>query len=444
MEPTNVAISAELPPQVTEEHLAVLPNLENLHLLRKNPDQMASALRRRLNVLKMASHALADDIHLFVDNGLVESRRPTTINFVRAAHYYVYCLILHSFYYIKGMEFVASKSYPDLEVLIGHTSKAVNQVKASLEGLNDKIKKAGWDLDMQGFISPTSVPTAPPFQLLFQALLERKKVMETLYASQDDADLLRNIRLLFPGVGVEFGEAKSTKPSKIGDGRPTVVFVSIYHGENAEKDILFGCNTPNWRGFPAIEKIAKTMRSARLSDFRPRGDPAFRALRTFEEGFREAGAMEQELVEQGLVQGAVEAAWRATLQGRREVSNPVRIARKAGRRAALRSTRKAANLLQKSRRAAKVMQEARKAADRLKTAVEASREAFLQRVRNAARAAMRNDDKFLGGTHEVGMAFDAPRWTYKAACYLCASTMEYRDPMAGTGGDREACFTTFD
>ena len=76
------------------------------------------------------------------------------------------------------------------------------------------------------------------------------------------------------------------KPSrKIGDGRPTMVFASVYRGNNTERHILFGCNTPNWRGFNAVWAIAKAFRDRRLQAYIPWGDSALRALHDLEISF---------------------------------------------------------------------------------------------------------------------------------------------------------------
>jgi hypothetical protein len=79
--------------------------------------------------------------------------------------------------------------------------------------------------------------------------------------------------------------AETPSRSKIGDGRPTMVFASVYREDNAQRRILFGCNTPDWRGLDAVSRVVKGFRDHRLQAYIPWGDSAFRALRGLETSF---------------------------------------------------------------------------------------------------------------------------------------------------------------
>lgn len=50
--------------------------------------------------------------------------------------------------------------------------------------------------------------------------------------------------------------------------------------------------------------------------------------------------------------------------------------------------------------------------------------------------AMERHETFLGGTHEMGIAFTIPDYEPHMACYQCASTMGYKSPKTWSGEQR--------
>ncbi|KAK3290118.1 uncharacterized protein B0H64DRAFT_413452 [Chaetomium fimeti] len=240
-----------------------------------------------LKVLKRAGLALVEDIDSFIATGLTESKSTkTTIYFVRAAYFYACCLIIAPFNRIKDITSDATGvEYQDFTTQVSDTETVINKVEDGLGRL--ALATERWGLDTQSFRNPTSVPTASPYQLLFEALLESEEVVQKLQDSQDDADLLRNIRLLFPGVHFP---AQSQDRQELGDGRPVTVFASVYHKDDGTKRFLFGCSKPDWTGFEAIAVLTKDLRDTRLKECLPLSEPAFKALKAMEKRLEDEAA----------------------------------------------------------------------------------------------------------------------------------------------------------
>ena len=64
-------------------------------------------------------------------------------------------------------------------------------------------------------------------------------------------------------------------------------------------------------------------------------------------------------------------------------------------------------------------------------------------VRKSARAAMREHETFLGGTHEMGLALRTPGWSPNMPCYLCSAIMGYRNAGSWSERSRREYDTTF-
>ncbi|KAH6844919.1 hypothetical protein B0I37DRAFT_433725 [Chaetomium sp. MPI-CAGE-AT-0009] len=327
-----------------------------------------------LMALMAAGKALTYEVCNFIDIGLVKKEGQSTKNFVRAVYYYGHCWIIYTFdYYIEDITSRLSESPRGFQKLVRDLKVAIGHLKTSLEDLDDATEEKDRELDVRTLASGVSISilTACPYQLLLEAIFDSDEFVNKINDSEyNDADLLRNIHLFFPPY-LNFPPNPS-KRLEFGDGRPTVVFLSVYH-DNGTRRILFGCNKPNWKGFPAVATLAREIREIRLQNYVPLGGAAFEALRSHEELFLDS----------------------------------FRPARAGG-------------------------------GEKTKKAREKAEKAARRKARNAAREAMKNDKTFLGGTHEVGMAFQIPGWTYKPACYLCSSVMGYQDPGNLSGHDREA------
>jgi hypothetical protein len=153
---------------------------------------LALAVGKPLRVLATAAAALAHDMSAFVLNGLAENEGTAAAYFVRAAFYYANSLIISPFHQIEKMlsDRNAAETRPALRKQLDETAEAVDSVRRHLDNLDEAIGKAGWTLSMASLVAATLVPSASPYQLLFEALFEREATSGRLL-SKDDHTLLR-------------------------------------------------------------------------------------------------------------------------------------------------------------------------------------------------------------------------------------------------------------
>ena len=80
-----------------------------------------------------------------------------------------------------------------------------------------------------------------------------------------------------------FPSSPPTSPGpKLGDGRPAMVFVSVYKDKGGERHILLGCSEPNWKGLDDVAKTTRGMRDHRLNAYIPVAKLALAALHAHE------------------------------------------------------------------------------------------------------------------------------------------------------------------
>ncbi|KAK4033289.1 hypothetical protein C8A01DRAFT_40262 [Parachaetomium inaequale] len=266
METANLTPRSDIAAQLAlvQECRAIQPNID-LQLAPSNVAGLVFAVNKPLRVLAVAGNTLAYDVHTFITNGLVEKEGTTTIRFVRAAYYYGNSLILAPFNQIQDMVAGIVDTRPTLKK-------------------REAIERARWTLSIPSLADADLVPSASPYQLLFEALLGREDTAEKL-RSYDDQTLLLSLREMQLLALSPNPSTLEPRPNKIGDGRPAMVFASVYHEKNGAKCVLFGCNSPDWSGLPAVSAITKTMRNHRLQAYIPWGNAAFQALRKVEQSF---------------------------------------------------------------------------------------------------------------------------------------------------------------
>ena len=80
--------------------------------------------------------------------------------------------------------------------------------------------------------------------------------------------------------------------------------------------------------------------------------------------------------------------------------------------------------------------------ERIKQDKTKTKEQCLWEARKAAWVEMKEHHAFLGGTDEVGAAFNG-NWNLKAACYLCDSTMGYQELTPIPESERQTTFKAF-
>jgi hypothetical protein len=138
-----------------------------------------------LKVLTAASNALRYDMDLFVLNDLAKTESSATIRFVKASFYSTHSLIASPVEQISRMPSVSNQQ-------LDQTRDVVKKLLKGLETLRLKTEKAGWALRFSSLADAEVVPSASPYQLLFEALLSRDDIRNKLLAQGDQA-LLRMV-----------------------------------------------------------------------------------------------------------------------------------------------------------------------------------------------------------------------------------------------------------
>jgi hypothetical protein len=142
-----------------------------------------AAKETALKALAAASNALNYDMEVFILNGLARTESPAEIGFVKASVYYSHSLITSSFKQIASMPGVSEKQ---LDETRNHVDKQAKRLKA----LGEDSEKARWKLDFSSLVDADVVPSASPYQLLFEAVLSQARAR---LLAMDDQDLLRMV-----------------------------------------------------------------------------------------------------------------------------------------------------------------------------------------------------------------------------------------------------------
>jgi hypothetical protein len=122
---------------------------------------------------------------LFVLNDLAKTESPATIRFVKASFYYSHSLINVSLHQIDEMGGMSGNELDEAQAAVGKLVKGLDTLQLETE-------RAGWTLRFPSLVDAKIVPSACPYQLLFEALLSRDDIRNKLLA-QDDQALLRRV-----------------------------------------------------------------------------------------------------------------------------------------------------------------------------------------------------------------------------------------------------------
>lgn len=167
---------------VIEEHPPLYPTVD-IQL-------SAYACQKALSVLIAASQALTEDVDVFVTNDLAAQERPAASLFVRSSHYIARSLIESVLDQICGILAVSGlHCTPHFQDLLMEAKDSNSDLNLALEDMMASILRACWTLEEADLDKPQLVPTAPPYQLLHEALLQRVNINELL-AEQDARTLL--------------------------------------------------------------------------------------------------------------------------------------------------------------------------------------------------------------------------------------------------------------
>lgn len=238
-----------------------------------------------IEVIHHAAIALTEDVAMFRAMGYHKTHTAAGEEFLRSLFYYAKVLVWDSFLTLEP-ELQAYTCTPALTIKKSLGSKLEN-ARTSLEHLSsailDLLGGVGWEFDRKTLSTSDMVPTASPYQLLYQ-MIGIKKLSSAPAGDQITRTfckfhpLLLSVSLqkqaclalpeLPPGIVRVTSDALC--------GRPTMIFVA---GSPDLSHIVFGANEAAWGEFTAISSITRMARDTRLQHYIPPAMAAFQALR---------------------------------------------------------------------------------------------------------------------------------------------------------------------
>ncbi|KAH6649575.1 hypothetical protein F5144DRAFT_635361 [Chaetomium tenue] len=238
--------------------------------LGKDLESMRKLGKIPLKVALATGYRLTDLVRVFTDaeNKLVKGERETAVDFVRAVYFWRHTLIQDT------LEFYRKLSV--YQGLLRETEAAIADLDTCLEALEKAIKENGWSADLASFVSPTSVPTACPYQLFVETYITREDIVAELREWDDnkDAEIIAEMADRLKRILL-----KPNSPNfKVGDGQPKTVAMKVYRDGNGNKSFVVGCSGPEWRPFSPAVGIVKLLRKRRLENYHTCGTEAFNAL----------------------------------------------------------------------------------------------------------------------------------------------------------------------
>ncbi|EAQ92138.1 predicted protein [Chaetomium globosum CBS 148.51] len=224
-----------------------------------------------LQVIEVAGYKLEHVASVFTkaEHKLLKGERQIAVDFVRAVYFWRHNLIQET------LEFYGKLS--TYSNLLSKTEKTINNLDTCLKELEEAIKENEWSADLASFVSPTSVPTACPYQLFVETYLAREDIVADLreWDDDDDAGIIEEManrlrKLLLNSNSPDLG--------KVGGGQPQVAAIAVHRDGNGDKSFVVGCSGPEWRGFPPVVRMVKRLRKRRLENYHSCGTDAFNAL----------------------------------------------------------------------------------------------------------------------------------------------------------------------
>ncbi|OIW23323.1 hypothetical protein CONLIGDRAFT_693943 [Coniochaeta ligniaria NRRL 30616] len=193
-----------------------------------------------LNTITKASDALVRDIATFTaDERFMRAETMLGRCFVSACVYHTEVLLGSSLRQLQARDDIVHTTQQSEAFMNAKGNFAKLQV--CTEGLRIQIENRHWQMNFPDMGRDRVVPSAGPFQILVQMVVQELDVSavnseakaRTFLQSFKKAALLRDQQHMSGCV--------ATEP---GDGRPTMMFFSIYPNADASKPpiLLFGCN----------------------------------------------------------------------------------------------------------------------------------------------------------------------------------------------------------
>ncbi|KAL7936452.1 hypothetical protein V8C35DRAFT_295525, partial [Trichoderma chlorosporum] len=234
-----------------------------------------------INVIRHAAIALTEDVALFEAMGYHKAKTAAGEEFLHSLTYHAGVLVRDSLVTMKSglgaYAYTPALTLKADNISIGSLLAAADVAFERLSKLiNNLLSNAGWEFRWEAPSTGDMVPTATPYQLLYQLICKDKLHADSSAPTGDEvtrifSNLQKQVGLMLPELphGIR---VTSDTPC----GRPTMVFVA---GSLDLSHIVFGANEPTWGDLTALSAITRAARDARLQHYVPKATAAFRALR---------------------------------------------------------------------------------------------------------------------------------------------------------------------
>ncbi|UKZ96173.1 uncharacterized protein TrAFT101_010973 [Trichoderma asperellum] len=234
-------------------------------------------LAKPIDVIHRAIIALNEDIAMFEAMGYHKRHTAASNEFLRSLCYYSEVLILDSLIKMES-EFQAYACTPASRAIEPHRSIGSGLADARvsfsrfLHFIRRVLDEAGWEVSWNAPSTGDMVPTACPYQLLYQMICMEKlssastdQIPRTFLSLQKQAYL--SLPQLPPGI--------KRVTSNDNCGRPTMIFIA---GTLDLSRLVFGANETAWGDLTAVSAITRKARDIRLRHYITPAMQAFQAL----------------------------------------------------------------------------------------------------------------------------------------------------------------------
>ncbi|PTB56424.1 hypothetical protein M431DRAFT_518183 [Trichoderma harzianum CBS 226.95] len=232
-----------------------------------------------VEVIRQAAIALTEDAAMFKAIDYHKTRTEDGEEFLRSLAYYAEVLIQDSLVgFEKRFEVYSHTPTSTTTELTGNRSigSMLLGARQSYQELTDflvnLVDTLGWEFHWKIPSAGDLVPTASPYQLLYQMIC-KKKLHDVFYVPvlTPPVSLQKQAYLALPELDSGIERVTSDAPC----GRPTMLFVS---GTFDLSHIFFGANETAWGELTAVSAITRIARDIRLRHYVPVAMEAFKAL----------------------------------------------------------------------------------------------------------------------------------------------------------------------
>ncbi|KAM0447665.1 hypothetical protein ACHAO4_008806 [Trichoderma viride] len=244
-------------------------------------EEFQSTWSEPVDAIRRTIIGLTEDIAMFQAMGLHKRHTAAGEEFLQSVTYYSQALVLASLVKIKDRlrAYAPTSALPGNEAIKSIGSKltdaqvAFNRFSAVKE---DVLATAGWNFVWKTPKTGDKVPTASPYQLLYELIcINKLSSAPTDHITRVLASLEKQEYLSLPDLPPGIERVTFDKC-----GRPTMLFVAATPDRSR---IFFGANETSWGTLTALSAITRMARDTRVQQYIPRAMKAFQALRRKEE-----------------------------------------------------------------------------------------------------------------------------------------------------------------